>query len=143
VSQVSSPQTNTSNSEASTLPANAAQTNTVPASAVQASTVQIRTAPESTVITAQIPPTQVNGFSFKIPDQIVQSVVATGSAVTAQLADGKELPSWLKFDPKTMEFKAQSSTNVFEISDVIRVAIQFGNEKIIVEIKADGTLDKR
>jgi hypothetical protein len=42
-----------------------------------------------------------------------------------------------------MEFKAQSSVNVFEVSDVIRVAIKFGNETIIVEIKAAETLDKR
>ena len=94
-------------------------------------------------MTAQIPATLVNGVSFKVPDQVVQSIASSGNAVTAQLADGKELPSWLKFDPKTMEFKAQSSVNVFEVSDVIRVAIKFGSETIIVEIKAAETLDKR
>jgi hypothetical protein len=152
----SSVQTNTvqasteqlSSAQVSSVETNSLQTNASQASAsqpttVQAISVQVSAIGANTVVSAQIPATLVNGFSFKVPDQVVQRIASSGNAVTAQLADGKELPSWLKFDPKTMEFKAQSSVNVFEVSDVIRVAIKFGNETIIVEIKGAESLDKR
>jgi hypothetical protein len=139
--QVSSAQV--SSVETNLLQTNASQASAAQPITVQAISVQVSAIGANTVVSAQIPATLVNGFSFKVPDQVIQSIASSGNVVTAQLADGKELPSWLKFDPKTMEFKAQSSVNVFEVSDVIRVAIKFGNETIIVEIKAAETLDKR
>ena len=95
-----------------------------------------------TVITAQIPATQINNFSFKVPDQIAKNIASSGASVTAQMADGKELPSWLKFDPKTMEFKAQADARSAMSSDVIRVSLKFGGETIVVEIKTVEILDK-
>ncbi|MEN9995226.1 MAG: hypothetical protein RL462_2 [Pseudomonadota bacterium] len=95
-----------------------------------------------TVITAQVPVTQLNDFSFKVPDQIAQAITSSGSVVIVQLADGRELPSWLKFDRKTMEFKAQANVNAPELSDVIRVSIKFGDETVVVEIKAVDTFNK-
>ena len=88
-----------------------------------------------TVITAQVPVAQVNDFSFKIPDQIVKNISSSGASVTAQMEDGKQLPSWLKFDPQKMEFKAQANATGSMSTDVMRVSIRFGNETIVVEIK--------
>ena len=88
-----------------------------------------------TVITAQIPVAQINNFSFKIPDQIARNISASGSGVTAQLADGRELPTWLKFDTKTMEFKAQPEAGGSLPLDPIKISIRFGSETVIVEIK--------
>jgi hypothetical protein len=95
-----------------------------------------------TVITAQVPVTQINNFSFKVPDQIVKNIASSGASVTAQMADGKELPSWLKFDSKTMEFKAQADGSGAMSTDVIRVSLKFGVETIIVEIKPVEILGK-
>jgi hypothetical protein len=95
-----------------------------------------------TVITAQVPIATINDFSFKIPDQIAKNIVSSGAMVTAQMVDGRELPSWLKFDPQTLEFKAQSNVNSAMSTDVIRVSIKFGNETIVVEIKPVEILGK-
>ena len=110
---------------------------TEPPKANQVSVTQsfVSNAPSVTVITAQIPVAQISNFSFKIPEQIAQNIVASGSGVTAQLADGRELPSWLKFDARTMEFKAQSDGNVSIASDVIRISLKFGSTTVFVEIK--------
>jgi hypothetical protein len=91
--------------------------------------------PPVTVITAQIPVAQISNFSFKIPDQIAKNITSYGGGVTAQLADGRELPSWLKFDAKTMEFKAQFDSNATLPAEALKVSIRFGNETILVEIK--------
>jgi hypothetical protein len=88
-----------------------------------------------TVITAQVPVGQVNDFSFKIPDQIVKNISSSGASVTAQMEDGKQLPSWLKFDPQKMEFTAQANATGSMSTDILRVSIRFGNETIMVEIK--------
>ena len=95
-----------------------------------------------TVITAQVPVTQMNNFSFKVPDQISKNIASSGASVTAQMADGKELPSWLKFDPKTMEFIAQADASSAMSSDVIRVSLKFGGQTIVVEIKPVEILEK-
>lgn len=41
-----------------------------------------------------------------------------------------------------MEFKAQANVNAPELSDVIRVSIKFGDETVVVEIKAVDTFNK-
>jgi hypothetical protein len=95
-----------------------------------------------TVITAQVPVAKINDFIIKIPDQIAKNITSSGARVTAQMVDGRELPSWLKFDPQTLEFKAQSNANGAMTTDVVRVSIKFGSETIIVEIKTIDILGK-
>jgi hypothetical protein len=95
-----------------------------------------------TVITAQVPVAQINSFSFKVPEQVAKNIAASGTGVTAQMADGKELPTWLKFDAKTMEFKAQSDGSGSRAPDVIRVSLKFGSETVVVEIKPVDVLGK-
>ena len=90
----------------------------------------------SAVISAEVPLSQSSSFSFKLPDQLSQNIISSGSKVTAQSVDGKELPSWLKFDPKTMEFKAISDASGSLTASGFKVAVKVGNETIIVEIKA-------
>jgi hypothetical protein len=95
-----------------------------------------------TVITAQVPVAKINDFSIKIPDQIARNIISSGNKVTAQMVDGSELPSWLKFDPKTMEFKAQDNSGGASSNTVIRVSIKFGNETVVIEIKPVDILGK-
>jgi hypothetical protein len=63
--------------------------------------------------------------------------------VTAQSIDGKELPSWLKFDPKTMEFNATSDASGSLPANGFKVAVKVGSETFIVEIKAVDILSKQ
>jgi len=92
--------------------------------------------PSSAVIGVEVPLSQSSSFSFKLPDQLSQNIISSGSKVTAQSIDGKELPSWLKFDPKTMEFKATSDVSGSLPANGFKVAVKVGSETFIVEIKA-------
>jgi hypothetical protein len=94
------------------------------------------------VISAEVPLSQSSSFSFKLPDQLSQNIISSGSKVTAQSVDGKELPSWLKFDPKTMEFKATSDASGSLTASGFKVAVKVDNETIIVEIKATDVASK-
>ena len=87
------------------------------------------------VISAEVPLSQSSSFSFKLPDQLSQNI-SSDAKVTAQSIDGKELPSWLKFDPKTMEFKASADASGSLTANGFKVAVKVGSETFIVEIKA-------
>jgi hypothetical protein len=132
----------TANNNFQTSPPAAASIESPKASQVSVTQTYASNSQALTVITAQIPAAQINNFSFKVPDQIAKNIASSGALVTAQMADGKELPSWLKFDPKTMEFKAQADAPSAMSSDVIRVSLKFGGETIVVEIKSVEILEK-
>ena len=132
----------TTNNNFQTSPPAAASTESPKASQVNVTQTYASNSQALTVITAQVPVTQINNFSFKVPEQIAKDITSSGARVTAQMVDGKPLPSWLKFDPKTMEFKAQAEASGAMPNDVMRVSLKFGSQTIVVEIKPVEILGK-
>jgi len=50
--------------------------------------------------------TQGSGFSFSMPERLVELASSSLAPAVVTMPNGGELPSWLKFDPELMAFTA-------------------------------------
>ena len=71
------------------------------------------------------------GFSFVLPDAVSQAATANAGAVRATTPQGSALPTWLKFDAKTMQFQASA---VPDGAFPMQVTINIGTQRIMVVI---------
>ena len=70
------------------------------------------------------------GFSFDLPES-VRTAAAESSDVRANLPNGSALPTWLKFDVKTLRFDADA---VPDGAFPLQVELTFGGQRTMVVI---------
>lgn len=70
------------------------------------------------------------GFSFPLPDALLQPVVQ-GAAVSVTTADGQPLPGWLSFDAATGRFVGQA---VPQGGLPLQVQLTIGGQRTLVSI---------
>lgn len=70
------------------------------------------------------------GFTFKLPDQIIDGIPENAS-ITATMTDGSALPPWLKFDLSTRTFTA---TSLPPGALPLRVIVNISGRTYVVEI---------
>ncbi len=70
------------------------------------------------------------GFSFVLPESI-RSSKPEGQPVQVALADGRPLPSWLRFVPAEMRFVANA---VPDSALPIQVVLMLGGQRIVVVV---------
>jgi hypothetical protein len=70
-----------------------------------------------------------NGFSFALPEQVVQGSAGVPAQVTT--VSGGALPTWLRFDPQTNTFVA---TAVPESGLPLEVVVTVGGRRTVVVV---------
>jgi hypothetical protein len=70
------------------------------------------------------------GFTFKLPDQIIDGIPENAS-ITATMTDGSALAPWLKFDLSTRTFTA---TSLPPGALPMRVIVNISGRTYVVEI---------
>ncbi|MDP1654516.1 MAG: YDG domain-containing protein [Hylemonella sp.] len=70
------------------------------------------------------------GFNFELPESI-RALEGNGASPQASLADGSALPSWLRFDAKTLRFEATAVPNG---AFPLQLALSIGGQRVLVVI---------
>jgi hypothetical protein len=83
------------------------------------------------IVQAEVPITHAKGFSFKLPENLKDSVSGRGNEVMVKQINDSPLPFWLTYDAKSSSFVAQ---NVPEGGLPIKVQLISGGQKFVVEI---------
>ena len=100
-------------------------------SLVSVAVIKPATEVSSGIVQAEVPLTQTKGFSFKLPENLKDTVANNSNDVTAKQINDSPLPYWLSFDAKTTSFVAQ---NVPDNGLPIKVQLFTGGQKFVIEI---------